>query len=108
MKSCHWKELGSQTDDYLLIMTPAVSPIEINTIKENIRGANTSVRKHKSVTELPPKVKLIESNLEESNPVSDIFSSSNAKKTLDRTTQNLDFDHLSQIPGPSKNGRHRS
>ncbi|KAG5867709.1 hypothetical protein JTB14_019126 [Gonioctena quinquepunctata] len=47
-------------------MTPAVSPIGINTIKER-------------------------------------FSSSNAKKTLDRTTQNLDFDHLSQIPGPSKN-----
>ncbi|KAG5861217.1 hypothetical protein JTB14_010355, partial [Gonioctena quinquepunctata] len=69
----------------------------------NIRGANTSVRKHKSVKKFPPKVKLIESNLEESNPVSEIFSSSNAKKTLDRTTQNLDFDHLSQIPGPSKN-----
>ncbi|KAG5892169.1 hypothetical protein JTB14_026407 [Gonioctena quinquepunctata] len=65
-------------------MTPAVSPIGINTIKENIRGANTSVRKHKSVKELPPKVKLIESNLEESNPVSERFSSKTkiSKKTI--------------------------
>ncbi|KAG5868592.1 hypothetical protein JTB14_030286 [Gonioctena quinquepunctata] len=67
-------------------MTPAVSPIGINTIKENIRGANTSVRKHKSVKELPPKVKLIESNLEESNPVSERFSKPS-------TGQKNYFDH---------------